>query len=278
MSKEGFTTYEQARKNCRLQQEKCTKADKKYVVFKPSFKTFHICPLKMLHTIPIKYPEMSAFECVSDAYFDDEMGCHTYVDIDITSPRKEITYTLVIDRVTKYLLETFQEHTSAKMDIEGFRCFWCVADDDPNKLSIHGVIQHPCFIWKYGYNKDDVRHSQKHFIQLVNQRIIEKQDTILLGTTTRNGIPIVESYVDEAPYNTKGNASIRLCGSSKNGKRRLIPIDTTKHNKIELSAEVLENFIISSNRSSVHWNRPNIGSVLLVFKHHWVPSIFEIIL
>ena len=210
MNRPGYTSYAQAKLQMSIHQENFQ--DRQYVLFKPSFKTFHFCPLSALHKIPLKHPDISSFELVSDGNFSPNMGCHTYLDIDIVKPY--VTYRQVIDRVTTYILDGFAEFTNAKVDVAGFRFFWCVADDDPKKLSIHGTIQHPCFVWKYGFHKTEHTFSLRDFIKLVNKRILEKNDNILLGVKTNDdGEKTRVSYIDEAPYNTKGNAAMRLCGT-----------------------------------------------------------------
>ena len=66
---------------------------------------------------------------------------------------------------------------------------------------------------------------------------------MLLGKIKYNGDLITASYIDEAPYNTRGNAAMRLIGSTKNGKRRLKPIDNETYQVIENTREVFENYI-----------------------------------
>ena len=241
--KQGFPSYEKAKSEMIIHQNREQFQRNDYIIFKPSQKTFHFCPLNVLHKVPLKFPNISAYELVSDSHFCPSMGCHTYLDIDIKNPK--VTYRQVITRTTEYLKEAFFEYTNAKVDIEGFRFFWAVATDDPNKLSIHGTIQHPCFIWKYGLDKDERVFSLRHFIQLVNKLILERQDEVLTGDVMKNDQKIKVSFIDEAPYNGKGNAAMRLCGSTKNGKRRLLPINNYDFEFLEQTKEVLSNYRIS---------------------------------
>ena len=222
--------------------------DKNLVVFKLQKNKFSICKLKNLWKQPQKLEKQTGcadvYETIHDGNYSDRYGCHLYLDLDCKNPRKNQTPKIVCPLVEEYVRRSYKKYVGVD-DIDALRFFWTTAPSS-EKLSLHLTCSHTEFLWKYSDHATDQIHSQKSFVKLMVNDIMKDNSEILI-TSENQSNEIVECIIDLAPYNSRGNQSMRMALATKDRKRKLFPL-TREYDIIpekHCGKNVLENHIIT---------------------------------
>ena len=191
------------------------------IVFKTCKNKFEVCKgMQDLAIAVVMQPSDACYyECISNVQA-------TYLDLDLkvkdcvcVPPKVEADKQEMPKQCLKLLEWGYQTYLEKPFNLDmvtiGESC-------GKEKVSFHIHVYDGMNAWKIGLtNGEEYYRCQKYFITLLRKETLENPEIQDCLTFKRNN-NVIDSVIDNAPYNSKGNQPLRTLLSSKVGSNRFM--------------------------------------------------------